>query len=261
MISNSQHEPRHFLYTVTLLTLLMLASSHSLRAQSLISVAFNVPNSFNGVTGPPPMSGPESSATGANPLFGGANVWNNLIINDFASGPTGSLTTNPSWSGLVKSTGAATHVGLSITGTVLGVNLYVYYPPAYGSDTLRSQFIAWNSNNGPVFLGAGPGESTTIRWTISGLRPHTRYDMFVYGAVADISRSFDMTIEGQTKNVPTYVSVSAIGSGGVYFAHIISDAWGRISGVGTGVGDDSTAVNEANWTGFQLVEVRTRRGR
>jgi len=251
MFYNSRYRPRLLLFVLPSMILLMLASTSSLRAQSLISVTFSVPNSF-GMGGPPPMSGPESAATIANPLFGSANVWNNLPA------AFGVLTTNPSWSGLVNSHGAKTRVKFSIMGTVVPINLYPFNPLAYVSDTLRSQFLAWNSWNGPVFGGAGPGESKTIRWTISGLRPNARYDMFVYGGLADLSRSFDMTIEGRTMNVPTYVFGSSIGSGGVYFAHLFSDPFGRISGVGTGVGNDSTAVNEANWVGFQLVRVRTR---
>jgi len=254
LLSNFRFQPKYLLFAVALLTLLILASTQPIRAQSLISVTFSIPNSF-GMGGPPPMSGPESAATSANPLFGSANVWNNL--------PTvfGVLTTNPSWSGLVNSRGATTRVKFSIVGTVVPVNLYPYNPSAYVSDTLRSQFIAWNSWNGPVFGGAGPGESTTIRWTISGLRPNARFQMFVYGAIADISRSFDMTIQGRTMNVPTYVYGSSIGSGGAYFVDVFSDPRGRISGVGRGIGNDSTALNEANWTGFQLVQVRTRRRR
>jgi len=252
MFSSSGNQPKHLLFAATLLAFLLFVSTQSLNAQTLISVTFNVPNSY-GLGGPPPMSGPESGATSANPLFGAADVWNNL--------PTsfGILTKNPSWSGLVNSKGEMTRISFSVTGTVLPVNLYPYGPSNYGSDILRSRWIAWNSWNGPVFGADGPGESTTIRWTISGLRPNTRYDMFVYGAVADISRSFDMTIEGRTINVPTYIYGSPIGLGGVYFAHIISDPWGRISGRGIGVGEDLTAQNEANWPGFQLVEIPTRR--
>lgn len=258
MLFNFRYWPKYFLFTISLLPLLVLtcsqlnAGSQSERAPSLFSVTFSIPNTFNGVSGPGPMSGPEPYATAANPLFGAANVWNNLPA------PFGVLVTNPSWSGLVDNQGRTTHVGFSVTGTVLPTNLYPYDPSAYVGDTLRSQFISWNSWNGPVFGGAGPGESTTIRWAISGLKPHTRYAMFVYGGLADISRSFDISIEGVTKNVPVYLYGSSIGAGGVYFAHIWSDPWGRISGEGIGVGDDSTAQNEANWVGFQLVEMRVR---
>jgi PEP-CTERM motif len=224
----------------------MLGSTQSLRADPLISVAFNIPNSF-GSGGPSPMSGPESSATSANPLFGAANLWNNLDLN------FGVLTTNPGWTNLVNSTGVATGVDFSITGTIVPINLYPYNPSAYGSNTLLSQFIAWNSCAGGG-CGAGPGESTSISWTISGLAPNTAYDMFVYGAIANVSRSFNMTINGTTINVPTYVYGSPIGPTGVNFANIVSNAQGDISGVGTGIGDNSSFLNEANWSGFQLVQ-------
>jgi hypothetical protein len=62
--------------------------------------------------------------------------------------------------------------------------------------------MAWNSWNGTVFGGAGP-DRTAIEWTISGRKPDAEYDMFVYGAAGDVSRSFDMTIDGRTMNVPT----------------------------------------------------------
>jgi len=250
---NSGRQPKFVRFTFASLALLVLVGSQShardrsARGHSLFSVTFLVPNSF-GAGGPGPMSGPEPSATAANPLFGLADVWNNLPA------AFGVLTKDPSWSGLVNSHGAKTRVSFSVKGTVLPINLYPYNPAAYAGDALRSQWIAWNSWNGPVFGAAGPGESTTIRWTISGLKPHRRYAMFVYSNLADLSRSFDMRIEGITKNVPTYVYNTPIGPGGVYFANLFSDASGRISGRGIGVGDDSTALNEANWVGFQLVE-------
>jgi PEP-CTERM motif len=186
------------------------------------------------------MSGPESSATSANPLFGAANAWNNLNL-DF-----GVLTTNPGWTNLVSSTGVATGVDFSITGTVLPLNLYPFNPSAYGSNTLLSQFVAWNSH--------GADESTSISWTISGLAPNTTYDMFVYGAIADQSRSFNMTISGTTINVPTYAWGSTVASSGVYFVDLTSNAQGSISGVGTGLGSNLGTANEANWSGFQLTQ-------
>jgi hypothetical protein len=151
---------KHAWLAVASLLFLVVVSALPTSAQSLVSVTFNIPNSFNGVTGPPLISGPEPFATAANPHFGAANVWNSL--------PTtfGVLTTNPSWSGLVDSKGAPTNVNFSITGTVLPVNLYPYNPAEYTGNEFRSQFLAWNSNNGPNPGGAGPGESTTIYWTL-----------------------------------------------------------------------------------------------
>ena len=248
MLSNPRCRRSHFLIGTIVAIFLIGLCTEPLGAQSLISVTFDIPNSFNGVTGPPLMSGPEPSATSANPRFGNANVWNNLPLS------FGVLTTDPSWSGLVDNRGGATRVSFSVTGTVLPVNLYPYNPAMYAGDTLRSQFLAWNSNNGPIHGGAGPGESTTIRWTISGLRPRTRYRLFVYGALAGISRSFDMTIGRTTENVPSYVSGNNIGAGGAYFAFVMSDSKGRIRGEGVGIGSSTVAgaPNEANWSGFQL---------
>jgi hypothetical protein len=221
------------------------------KTPSLLSVTFDVPNSF-GSGGPVPVSGPDPSATAANPLFGQANVWNHLPA------PFGVLVRNPRWSQLVDSSGRRTHVRFVVRGTVLPVNLYPYSPSLYAGNTLRSQFLAWNSWNGPIPGAAGPGESKTIWWMVTGLEPRARYAMFVYGAIADNSRSFDMRIQGVTKNVPTYAFGAPLGSGGAYFANLRADRQGRIWGLGIGVGDDSTFVNEANWVGFQLARLRPR---
>jgi hypothetical protein len=140
-----------------------------------------------------------------------------------------------------------TGVDFSITGTVLPVNLYPY---AAGQDPLRSVFIAWNSNE----ERAGLAESTSISWTLTGLAPNSKFDMFVYGSRADQNRSFNMTIEGTTINIPTYVTGSKPHDG-VLFASIASDASGTISGVGTGIGSSVGSANEANWSGFQLAPV------
>jgi PEP-CTERM motif len=134
---------------------------------------------------------------------------------------------------------------------VIGVDLVPFLP---SPDPLRSQFLAWNSftSGGGA---AGPGESTSIAWTLTGLTPNSTFDMFVYGSVADVSRSFDMTIDGKTINVPTVIGSSPQQPGGVLFAGITSDASGTISGVGTGFPPSLTAANEANWSGFQLSPV------
>src|SRR5258708_2331693 len=65
----------------------------------LLSVAFKTNNRFGNS---PHMSGPEAAATLANPLFGVANVWNNLHV-EWAP----PLTKNPSFSNLVDSAGNA----------------------------------------------------------------------------------------------------------------------------------------------------------
>lgn len=240
----------HRLVSVALLALLFLGGSpsHAQAPPRLLSVTFSIPNPFG--EGPGPMSGPEPAATAALPLFGATNVWNNLPA------PFGPLITDPSWANLVDSNGRTTRARFTVEGTVLPVNLYPWFPVGYIGNELRSQFLAWNSWNGTIPGGAGPGASTTIRWTISGLRPLTRYSMFFYGAVADDARSFDIRIQGRRRSVPTYLFGDPMGSGGAYVASVWSDWRGRITGRGVGVGEDTTADNEANWVGFQLVERR-----
>ena len=207
-----------------------------------ISVAFNSPNSF----GPAPLiSGPDPASTAANPLFGSANVWNNLNI------PFGVPTTNPGWNNLVDSTGAVTSASLSITGTVGGVDFDAFFP---GLDPLRSDAIVWND-----FLGGSSSISTTIDWTLSGLTPNATYDMCVYGSEADYDRSFNMTIEGTTLNVPTYNYATPTTTppppSCVFFSNLQSDGSGMITGAATGIGALSNTTSEANWSGFQLVQV------
>ena len=245
MCSSVRYQLKRFLFGITLLMILMLANTQSLRADSLVSVAFPTVNTF-GSGGPGPMSGAESAATSANPLFGAANVWNNLSL------PFGVLTTNPGWTNLVDSTGASTGVGLSITGTVLPVNLYPYNPANYaGFPPLSSQFLAWNSH---IVPGTNNGETSSISWMLTGLTPNATFDMCVYGSIADQSRSFNMTIEGTTLNIPTSAYGKSSSAGCSNFQNITSNALGEISGVGTGVGSGVGTANEANWSGFQIVQ-------
>ena len=210
----------------------------------LVSVAFKPAGNPFGSS--PPESGSEPAATAADPLFGAANVWNNLpsVYGD-------GLDVNPTWNNLVDSTGSSTGVSFSITGTMLPVELF---PFLTNPDPLRSAFLAWNSwTNGGG--GAGPGESTTISWTLTGLPRASTFDICVYGSVADMNRSFDMTIQGTTMSVPTFDNLSSPPPNCVLFSNVVSDAHGTISGVGAGVGSSLTATNEANWSGFQIVMV------
>lgn len=157
----------------------LLVSSQLANASGLlISVAFKTNSPFGNS---PAMSGSEPAATIANPSFGAANVWNNLF-----SPWAPPLTKNPSWSNLVDNTGTATSVGLSITGTIFPLDLYPFIP---NPDPLRSALIGWNSwTSGGG--GAGPGESTSIVWKLTGLPPSSKFDVCVYGGVADVDRGF-----------------------------------------------------------------------
>jgi|GEM_PF-1937635 hypothetical protein len=231
---------KHLLFAISLLAIVVLGTTQPLRAD-LFSVAFKT---YNPSGNTPLVSGPEAAATAANAAFGAANAWNNLHS-------PWALETNPSWSGLVDSTGAATGLSFAITGTVAPVDFQPWIPTP---DPLRSASLNWNSwiNGGGGF---GAGESTSVSWVLTGLAPNATYDMFVYGQIGDTNRSFDMTIQGKTLNIPTYSNFGSHPLTGVLFASLYTNAGGTISGLGPGLGSGFTAANEANWSGFQIVEV------
>jgi hypothetical protein len=128
---------------------------------------------------------------------------------------------------------------------VLPVNIYPYHLVA-NPDPLRSEYLAWNSNS---------NGTTSISWTLSGLAPNFAFDMCVYGSRADFNRSFNMTIEGTTIGIPTYLYSSSQPADCTLFSNLTSDASGVISGVGTGIGSNIGFANEANWSGFQIVQL------
>src|SRR3974390_1912579 len=145
MDTSPMRQRKHLLFTICLLITLVFATQLPMTAQ-LYSVAFKTNNPSGNS---PAVSGNEAAATAANPAFGAANVWNNLF-SPYA------LQANPSWSNLVSSTGTASNVGFSITGTFGPADLTPWEP---APDPIRSAFLFWNSwQNG---LGAyGPGESS-----------------------------------------------------------------------------------------------------
>jgi hypothetical protein len=239
------------LLLIVVLSVMSYAEGQSAASNSLISVVFKTDaDGFFPVS--PPMVGPDPAATSANPLFSKANVWNNLQV-------PFQLNTNPTWSNLVDSTGSPTMVKFSITGTV-AVTDFWGFPPTVTKSPLQSPFIFWNSwtNGGGAF---GPGESTTITWKLTGLPPATTFDMCIYGSFADMDRSFDMTIGATTMSIPTFNNTGLPRANCVLFTNITSDGHGTISGVGAGIGDSTAAINEANWSGFQLVAVSPGKGR
>jgi PEP-CTERM motif len=232
---------RSFLVTICLLLTVVLTATHPSQAQ-LYSVAFKT-NNPAGNTGP--VSGSEAAATAANPAFGAANVWNNLFA-------PAALDTNLTWSNLVDSAGAASSVGLSITGTV-GPTDFTPWEPA--PDPIRTAFLFWNSwQDG---LGAyGAGESTNITWKLTGLQPNATYAMFFYGALPDMNRYFNVTIGGASQQVWSYSDYVPHPLTGTLFAMVYSDASGSITGTGDGSGSGwSGSANEADWAGFQIVRL------
>jgi hypothetical protein len=235
--------PRLVSLVVMLLTCSQLLNAQAPASGLLVSVAFKTNNPFGNS---PPMSGTEAAATIANPAFGAANVWNNL-----QSPWAPPLTTNPSWTSLVDSTGTSTSVSLFVTGTVFPLDLTPFIP---NPDPLRSAFLGWNSwTNGGG--GAGPGESTSLVWKLTGLPPRAKFDICIYGGVADADRGFTMTVAGIIQYIPTFNSTSSSLQNCILFSNIPSNAKGIITIHADGVGDSKTAQNEANWAGFQLVQL------
>ena len=109
--------------------------------------------------------------------------------------------------------------------------------------------MAWNNATNL------PGLNTDIDWAITGLAPNATFNMCLFGSQADYNRSFNMTIEGTTLNVPTFdANTSSPIPGCVLFTNLKSDASGKIEGVGTSIGP-SANTGEADWSGFQLVQV------
>src|SRR5436305_843262 len=91
---------------------------------AVIRVDFQPNAPFN--VGPPiNFTGVESKAAAANAAFGsdGVNTWNYLTVNVSNGGNNPTVpSVNPSFVGLLDSTGAATSVGLSFTGNLLGAD-------------------------------------------------------------------------------------------------------------------------------------------
>jgi PEP-CTERM motif len=225
---------------LTLAASVAVAVVPPLHADPLISLAFNSPNKF-GVS--PIISGPDAASTAANPLFGAANVWNNVDV------PFGGELTNPTWTNLVNSTGASIGVTFQVNGTVSGVDFYPFIP---NLNPLRSELMGFNDNG----QGQLPDISANITWSLSGLAPNATFDMCVYGSEANYNRSFNMTIGGVTHNVPTFDATKSVPpTSCVLFNNLISNSAGTITGIGTGIGPIDQFTSEGDWSGFQIVEI------
>ena len=210
---------------------------------SLISVDFGPSMSYAPSTD---FSGVESVAVGVNGLFSAASIWNHLQVADYNVAATQS----PSFANLLDSTGTATGVSMSITGAVKAFDASVFFGAAAAQpiDALRQDFLFFNSGNNP---------QTSIEWAISGLSANTQYSFYAYGSRADQSRLFDMLVDTNADGLFGDETAKQLGSTGsdlqhfqdAYFASVLSDASGVIHGVGNGL------TFEANWGGFQLVQV------
>jgi hypothetical protein len=134
---------------------------------------------------------------------------------------------DPSFRGLIDSTGVVTGIGLSLTGYVKGDDR--------GSDDLRGDYL---------FINAIGNPESDLEWTIDGLTPGGAYALFVYGS--DRNRGdWTMRVSGAADQ-----RVSR-DSGTAYFANLMADAAGTIRGSMNSLGPKDLA--EANWSGFQLL--------
>jgi hypothetical protein len=113
---------------------------------------------------------------------------------------------DPSFRGLVDSTGVVTGIGLSLTGYVKGDDR--------GSDDLRGDYL---------FINAIGNPESDLEWTIDGLTPGGAYALFVYGSDRNrgdwtmrVSGAADQRVSGD--------------SGTAYFANLMADAAGTIRG-------------------------------
>ncbi len=214
----------------------VLAGSLALAAEpasaALISVDFGTTTTVGPDGGPSPTTaGPEAAATAANAGFGAASVWNGLA----AGADRARASPNPSFSGLRDSTGAATGVGLSLTGAVTGFSGF-NNPSA---DALRKDYLFFNSGNNPA---------TTLSWTLTGLIAGGSYDMFFYGSNAG-NAGWSMALGAANQ-------VIGAASGTAYFGALVADANGSISGslLPSAAYDPSNGfADEVNWSGFQLL--------
>jgi hypothetical protein len=202
---------------------------HPAAAQSLISADFG--NTFF----PSLFSGVEPQAAALDPAFAAANVWNELADD--------ALTTNPSWSMLRDSTGSATTVSFSITGTVGFANR---------TGGLFGDYLVFNDG----FSTVGP----QFDWRISGLVPGASHQMVLYGANTNANRTFDMLVDTDGDGdltdeaavaVPT---LSGANPPPVHLPAIAASASGEILGRAVGIGAPSLA-NEGDWAGFQVTDV------
>ncbi len=205
----------------------------------LISADFQA-NPKGGGADPVTMSGVEANAAAADPLFASANVWNALEV------PYTPNTVNKSWSSLVNSSGAATGVGLSITGTFDAWN------SSHGQDVLTGDYIQQK----PAITPANHSE--TIYWSLSGLTPNTQHKLYFYGVYFIYSGNeywlkFSLKLDENGDGVLDESPVIVVGDDG-YCGTAVSDAAGTIIGSSTRTLQNDGKILAA-WSGFQVAEV------
>jgi hypothetical protein len=143
---------------------------------------------------------------------------------------------------LRDSTGSATAVSFSITGTVESHNR---------SGGLFGDYLVFNSGFSTV--------GSQFDWRISGLVPGASHQIVLYGANTNANRTFNMLVDTDGDGdladeaavpVPTLNSANPAPA---YFSAITASASGEIVGRAVGVGSPGGS-NEGEWAGFQLTD-------
>jgi hypothetical protein len=226
--SSSRRAPR-VAPTLLLITAALAALAAPARAETIVSVDFQPNAPFSGGL-PVSFSGVESQAAAAYSAFAASNAWNILSI-----APEDTQTTNPSFNNLENSTGAATDVGISFTGTFSSA----LDDPIdnSGSDAVENDY----------FLIGG---ANTVEYSITGLPADTQVALYLYAPNFTLydsgfplnlpSRGYQLTANGSVITVPSGPSDNAL-------AFVTTSASGGISGVWS-----SPLGNEGDLSGFQL---------
>jgi hypothetical protein len=205
--------------TILLLLGAMFAPT-ALRANLLIGAYFvNAP-------GYTVMSGTDAYATSAAYQFGGANVWNALML----GGGLGDLNpvTDPSFASLVDSQGNTTSVGLQFTGLV---------------DTYFTASPASAAYQNFIYLNSG-----VLDWELTGLAPGAPVILFIqgFGSPGQGYRAFEMSLD--TNGDGTLDSLLSVDSvvGGL--------AQVTVSPTGTILGEMQYASGQPSWTGLEVLQ-------
>ncbi len=190
----------------------------------VISVDFQPNGAFAG-RNPVDFSGVESQAAAADPAFAASSVWNYLEI-----APGSQNTTNPSFGGLVDSTGAVTGVSISFTGSISAADDNPI--DNSGSDAVENDYFY-------LYLG---GTSDSAGYAIAGLPADTTVALYLYAPnfTQYGSRGYQLTANGNT------IAVSS-GPNGNALASVTTDASGDISGVWS-----ILQGNEGDLSGLQI---------
>jgi hypothetical protein len=206
---------RDFLQKYSWATLLLVVSSGSLQADTIISAQ------FQGIQGPVfDFQGVEADAAAADPVFANSDQWNHLQ-SDIRTFPD-----------LITSTGANS-----------GANLYVGLSAGYND---------FSRNLPDTYFDYFDSSSTSF--TISGLAPNESFTLFLYafnsgnalndrGEIFTVGSSTFNTATGNASSLDPTHAVDGMITG-------VTSSNGTISG--TWAFDPSNMSREIDWSGFQL---------